>query len=568
MKNRKGYSLIELLAVIIIMGLILLIVIPAVSRLLTNNSNKEYNYYLKAIKAGATTYASKNEDELGTNLDSGCLEVSIDELIKNEYLKKFKDEKVTCDGKVRLNNDKGNLKVAVNLTCKDFNNEETYKVTEIEGSTCLAYKPKDDDGLKDIIVANWCNKSSGNCTTNDNVTYVIGNNPRNYVWYSGKLWRVVNYNESTGVIKLLCNDIITIIPRTLNDSIEYENSYVDKYLQEIFLPTLKDSDKFLKETEWNVGSTSFASAAPDSRSTIIRSVGLLNAYETHGTNRMTSYFTDAYYWLLSNHTTNGKIYLAMKNSDLSNYNVSAATFNKEDYFAIRPAITMKINNYVIGGEGTLYNPYILEGNSTNVKEGTKINTRYSGEYVKVNNLKYRIIRVEDGLTKITLATDFILNKKYTEESDTMYYRYSMSDLKNYLNNEWFNTLSYDKKLIEENASWCEKVISSREAFSNTCPENPITAAVGLPTLGDLYTVNNSMGPYEFWTINARNTNGIFTINTILAGSSVTNGVYGDPHGELKLSELTEVKPVMYLKSNVTISGGEGTNKNPFTLILK
>ena len=284
---------------------------------------------------------------------------------------------------------------------------------------------------------------------------------------------------------------------------------------------------------------------------------------------MTSYFNDTYYWLLSNHTTNGKLYLAMKNSDLRNYNVSTAIFNKEDYFAIRPAITMKINNYVIGGAGTLYNPYILEGNSTNVKEGTKINTRYSGEYVKVNNLKYRIIRVEDGLTKITLATDFILNKKYTEESDTMYYRYSMSDLKNYLNNEWFNTLSYDKKLIEENASWCEKVISSREAFSNTCPENPITAAVGLPTLGDLYTINNNgMSPYEFWTINARNINETFTINAILPASDINNGAYRDPLDEVPLSEPIEVKPVMYLKSNVIIISGEGTDRKPFTLALK
>ena len=42
MKKNKGFTLIELIAVVVIMGLILLIVFPATSRLMRDNEEQEY----------------------------------------------------------------------------------------------------------------------------------------------------------------------------------------------------------------------------------------------------------------------------------------------------------------------------------------------------------------------------------------------------------------------------------------------------------------------------------------------------------------------------------------------
>lgn len=145
MKNRKGFSLIELLGVLIIIGLILLVVLPIVSRLLTSNEKKQYMQYLDVIEKGAIRYADKLKDELGGYNNIACNEIDIvDDLIEEKYIKEYNDKKIECTGKVRLNNDFGNLKTSINLICKNKNTgEETFKVNEINsGDSCIAYDPE------------------------------------------------------------------------------------------------------------------------------------------------------------------------------------------------------------------------------------------------------------------------------------------------------------------------------------------------------------------------------------------------------------------------------------------
>lgn len=142
MKDRKGFSLIELLAILIIIGLILLFAIPAVSRLLTNNNEKEYNNYLEIIEAGAYVYADSRKDDLGGYKDTGCIEVTLEEIINKNYIKKYEDTKIECTGKVRLNNVKGNLKATINLTCTNRNGKVTFEKTNIDNNTCVAYTPE------------------------------------------------------------------------------------------------------------------------------------------------------------------------------------------------------------------------------------------------------------------------------------------------------------------------------------------------------------------------------------------------------------------------------------------
>ena len=140
MTNRKGFSLIELMAVIVIIGLILVVVLPAVSRLLTNNDKKQYNSYLTIIEAGAIRYADSRKDDLGGYKDNGCIEVSLNELINNDYIKEYNDNKVTCSGKVRLNNKSGNLEVYINLTCTSKSNGKiTFEKKKIDNTSCEAY---------------------------------------------------------------------------------------------------------------------------------------------------------------------------------------------------------------------------------------------------------------------------------------------------------------------------------------------------------------------------------------------------------------------------------------------
>ena len=49
MKN-KGFTLIELIAVVVMMGLILLIVFPITSRIMRDNESQEYQKYYEIVE--------------------------------------------------------------------------------------------------------------------------------------------------------------------------------------------------------------------------------------------------------------------------------------------------------------------------------------------------------------------------------------------------------------------------------------------------------------------------------------------------------------------------------------
>lgn len=139
MKNKKGFSLIELLAIIIIIGLILIVALPAVTKLLKNNNNKQYEKYYEIVKAGALRYSEELRDALGGYNDTGCIEISLEDLIKENIIKEYNEKDITCTGKVRLNNNKGNVSAVVNLTCKNNRGVVTYEVKNINDSACIEY---------------------------------------------------------------------------------------------------------------------------------------------------------------------------------------------------------------------------------------------------------------------------------------------------------------------------------------------------------------------------------------------------------------------------------------------
>lgn len=61
MKN-KGFTLVELIACFIVLGLILLISIPKVNNLISNKEEKEQESFLSEIVLATESYVSKNKD--------------------------------------------------------------------------------------------------------------------------------------------------------------------------------------------------------------------------------------------------------------------------------------------------------------------------------------------------------------------------------------------------------------------------------------------------------------------------------------------------------------------------
>jgi len=74
MKKKNGFTLIELITVIVILGLIMMVVIPALNKSNLGNEHKKMDEYYKIIEEAALQYATtfKNE-ELGDATQSGCV---------------------------------------------------------------------------------------------------------------------------------------------------------------------------------------------------------------------------------------------------------------------------------------------------------------------------------------------------------------------------------------------------------------------------------------------------------------------------------------------------------------
>lgn len=72
--NKKGFTLTELIVVIVIIGLVLLIVIPVSSNIMQNNAEKKGTFYVQTLENAVNTYCDMyktNEVTLKDLTDEG-----------------------------------------------------------------------------------------------------------------------------------------------------------------------------------------------------------------------------------------------------------------------------------------------------------------------------------------------------------------------------------------------------------------------------------------------------------------------------------------------------------------
>ncbi len=83
MKNKKAFTLIELLAVILILAVILAVVTPSVLSFLQSSKQKAYDTSINKIIEAARIYVASNIKDFK---DIDYYEMSLDELCSSDYL--------------------------------------------------------------------------------------------------------------------------------------------------------------------------------------------------------------------------------------------------------------------------------------------------------------------------------------------------------------------------------------------------------------------------------------------------------------------------------------------------
>ena len=414
---------------------------------------------------------------------------------------------------------------------------------------------------------------------NDGVdTFTTGQYPNNYVWYSGKLWRVVLVNNESKTVKLVTQLNISTISYD-NNSVSFAGSYMEEWLNDTtvdgFLGNLRDYESYIKlDSVWDAEPDDRALGEitrPEGTSVSTSAVGLLNIYEYqssyHGTTYNKGYLVNGVrWWTLTPYNTSGICYVT-EGGTTFNYGATWLDMN-----GIRPSINLKKEIKIVDGDGSEENPYRLEGDNDTNLEGTLLNTRYSGEYISFgtgeNNL-YRIVSHETlGLTKITSAT--ILKENGSQKTIVFGDTSSYSDdntIGTFLNGEYLTSGYYLTKeqveMIEDNTTWyigvggygnSYKLAKYTDTSGTILRTSTANAKVGLLRLGELMAGRQSSGYY-------------FTLTRYIYGSYlcyIMNNGYGS---SILSSGSSGIKPALNLKQNVIITSGNGTLQNPFRIEL-
>ena len=413
-------------------------------------------------------------------------------------------------------------------------------------------------------------------TTDSEQTFITGTNPNNYIWYSGKLWRAVSIDPSDNSVKLVTQWNISSIPYNASGNTAFEGSYMQQWLNDTtrdgFLGNLREPEKFIKmDSAWNATQTT-ATTKPAKTTMVTSAVGLLNMYEYtmsyKGTTYSNGYLNNGlYWWTLTPDNTSSVRYVASGGKAYSSDGMGSN--------GGRPAINLKSSVEIVSGSGTASDPYRLKGDNDTPASGTKLATRYSGEYIRFgtgeNNL-YQIVSHEtEGTTKIVSAIPLKenYNKQIAFASSGVNYS-SSNTIGAFLNGEYLTSGSYlttdQVNMIEDNTTWylgtvgngtSYKLAKYASASSATVTSNTTTAKVGLLRLGELNAgqFDDFINKISYWTLTPYNTS---NVRYVASNSYANNNAVTTSRG---------IGPSINLKSNVVITSGDGTKKNPFEVKL-
>ena len=439
------------------------------------------------------------------------------------------------------------------------------------------------DPVSEVVLANVGDNGS---TYNDDVdTFITGEDPNNYIWYSGKLWRAVSVNNEAKTTKLVTQWNISAINYS-SGSTAFEGSYMEDWLNDTsvdgFLGNLRDYESFLvTDSVWDatMDSTSLGSITrPSGEATVTATVGLLNMYEYqtsyYGTTYSKGYLNNGLsWWTLTPYSSSNVRYV---DSDGNGSGDNFYDFPYDTVVGARPSINLKSSVKIVEGDGTVDNPYRLNGDNDADLSGTLLSSRYSGEYIKFgtdeNNL-YRIVSHENGTgTKIVSAEPLKSSETFIRSafgSNTTFS--STNTIGTFLNGEYLNSYvdSNYGDMIEDNTTWYLGTVESGKSYSyknakytdtsgTTITSNVTQAKVGLLRYGELMSGQlDRNGNYtNYWLLTPFTTSYVRYVSNIGGGS-----------GALSSSNSYGVRPSLNLKSNVQIISGIGVKSDPFVLTL-
>ena len=629
--NKKGFVLIETLVVTIFVMFIFSILYNSVVPLLGRYEELSYYddvdvtydlYHLRKFIINDTNFEAIKSNS------KGYKKITCNDLENKSYCESMFLNLGISDDDLLVYLDIGHINELKNDNSYSYDLREYLKYIDtssdillLENDDKLSYIEVKSTIISERVLDSAMNSSCIPYVKVDNIIYLSGNDDCvnfNYVWYSGKMWRVTALYPD-GTLKMITDDIMTIIDWGEKGTVSstdltsaYEASFIREWLNQEFLPTLHDYENIIVEdTKWySITDKTSPPVKPTGTETLTEAVGLLNAYEYYmsyqNTSYSSSYLNIGYYWWLitpyhNTYVRNVGIYGNMSQSSTN------------DSYGVRPSIVLKNDIYFDGGRGTIDDPFRIESNKQIVANSTLLNTRQSGEYIKLENDEtnqlFRIVDTEvvnnklttklvsnsylkdindidaDGNTSEVLTKYFSGSYDYTNDyilwsdvskTDETYWR-------GYLNNAWlkqidntYNEIDKTSNILEKGIYYlgnypygnykntvCNNVtygvsIDNCIATGNVVSNIVIDDYVGILRVGEMFASLNESSfssSTVMWFITPSYIPNLWTIRT-----------FGILDEETPLNDFA-ARPTINLKSEIVIKSGSGTKKDPFVVGL-
>lgn len=377
--------------------------------------------------------------------------------------------------------------VEVNVTLKD-------KLTAI---TNLSYQ---NDGLHE----------------KDGYFYYKGSNVNNYVYYSGRLFRIVDISDG---IRIILDDTTTNLIWGIDS--KYSESTINQYLNN-YLNTLSDYEVYLKENSWCNESVDIEKY--NCKENINSYIGLLSTSDYLQAGGKNSFLNNGtFFWTINTDLSGNALYVNNTGS------INNLSHNEDTYYSygVRPVITLRDDISFLSGDGSKDNPYIIENLGKALLRDNSI-----GSFVKYNNDTYRIMMVEnDG---VTLIYNGIL------EVEKNY-----NDVMKYLNSDFLKRFKQED-LVKISNSTSEYNYSNKYDYTSNGSKN--SNYVVIPKIGDLFL--NDYGNYWLNNIadNKLGLNYVVDENKMLFADLKNNKHF--------------IRPVIKLNSEMVVEKGVGTTLDP------
>lgn len=395
--KKDGFTLVELLAVVVIIGITYLIIFPSVTSFIDKSKEKSYNIQVDLIEKASKKWVVDNTDELlkkdpyhlnninltlttlkkegylqdmfienpkNKKIMTGCVVVSY-QSNKNQYEYTYEDGKDTYS----KDDTKENKRAEEMAGC---NNKKGYIYTYLSNNNTLEKTGgnKNSEGeditLDKIFTDTLISKKDSGLVNLGNEYFFQGLNPTNYVKIDGydTIWNVLSINTSDKTIKLVAS------AKTINSNFLASSSFnANSYESSSDLKTTLESkinelsSNIIKnDVNFNVGGITDISkgydiiSSEESNNIFTGKIGIITASE-----------------YLKTKNENGNTYLSPTNSgtvwtmNFSNNNhviintdgnLSTAPIDANSRF-VYPTIVINANVIKKSGTGTSTDPYVI-----------------------------------------------------------------------------------------------------------------------------------------------------------------------------------------------------------------